>query len=156
MLLDAEIKNSGYNERNVFHWSSDHLWIGPLCRTAMSNSRVEGFVRPSLVFTVVKVSYILTTCPCFDNFEFDIFDAGGPQCHFITSVTTAVRIRTLSVCLFKVDLVFWNQSKPFNVQPSEICHSMCGLGQDNYILFGSVSHLGWTTINFVGCYLCYI
>jgi len=50
-------------------------------------------------FTVVKVSYILTTCPCFDTFGFDMFDAGGPQCHFITSVTTAVRIRTLSVYL---------------------------------------------------------
>jgi len=28
---------------------------------------------------IVKVSYILTTCPYFDNLEFDIFDAGGPQ-----------------------------------------------------------------------------
>ena len=46
---------------------------------------------------MVKVSYILTTCPYFDNLEFDIFDAGGPQCHFITSFTMAVRIRTLSV-----------------------------------------------------------
>ena len=52
-----------------------------------------------MFFTVVKVSYILTTCPCFDTFGFDMFDAGGPQCHFITSVTTAVRIRTLSVYL---------------------------------------------------------
>jgi len=40
---------------------------------------------------------MLTTCPWFDNFEFDVFDAGGPQCLFITSVTIAVRIRTLSV-----------------------------------------------------------
>jgi len=52
---------------------------------------------PVCVFTVVEVSYILTTCPCFDNLEFDIVDAGGPQCHFITPVTIAVRIRTLSV-----------------------------------------------------------
>ena len=70
-------------------------------RSAMSNPRpacgpAEGFVRPSLVFAVVKMSCILTTCPCFNNLEFDIFDAGGPQCHFITSVTIAVRIRTLS------------------------------------------------------------
>jgi len=49
------------------------------------------------VFPEVKVSYILATCPYFDNLEFDIFDAGGPQCHFITSFTMAVRIRTLSV-----------------------------------------------------------
>jgi len=34
----------------------------------------------------------LTTCPYFDNREFDIFDAGSPPCHFITSVTIAVRI----------------------------------------------------------------
>jgi len=40
---------------------------------------------------------MLTTCPYFDNLEFDIFDAGGPQCYFITSVTIAVWIRTLSV-----------------------------------------------------------
>jgi len=31
---------------------------------------------------VVKVSCILTTCPCLDNIEFDIFDAGGYQCHY--------------------------------------------------------------------------
>jgi len=34
-------------------------------------------VRPSLVFAVAKVSYILTTCPCFDGLEFDIFDPGS-------------------------------------------------------------------------------
>ena len=44
---------------------------------------------------IVKVSYILTSSPNIDNRKFDIFDAGGFQCHFITSVTTAVRIRTL-------------------------------------------------------------
>ena len=32
----------------------------------------------------VKVSNILTTCPYFDNLEFHIFDAGSPQCHFIS------------------------------------------------------------------------
>jgi len=31
----------------------------------------------------------MTTCPYFDNLELDIFDAGGAQCHFITSVTTS-------------------------------------------------------------------
>jgi len=45
----------------------------------------------------VKVSYTLTTTPYFDILEFDIFNADSPQCHFITSVATAVRIRTLSV-----------------------------------------------------------
>jgi len=32
-----------------------------------------------------------------DNLEFDIFDTGVPQCHFITSVTIAVIIQTLLV-----------------------------------------------------------
>jgi len=32
----------------------------------------------------------MTTYPCFDNLEFDIFDAGGPQYHFVTTVTIAV------------------------------------------------------------------
>jgi len=49
------------------------------------------------VFAAVKVSYILTTCPYFDNLEFDIFDASGYQRHFITSVTIAIRIRMVSV-----------------------------------------------------------
>jgi len=39
----------------------------------------------------------VSTCPNFYIAEFVISDAGGPQCHFITS-TIAVRIRTLSVC----------------------------------------------------------
>ena len=49
------------------------------------------------VFAAVKVSYVLTTCPYFVNQEFDIFDAVGLLFQFITSVTIAVRIRTLSV-----------------------------------------------------------
>jgi len=40
---------------------------------------------------------MLTTCPYFDNLEFDIFVTGGPQCHLIASVTIAVGIRTLPV-----------------------------------------------------------
>jgi len=76
----------------------------------MSNPRaacgpVEGFVRPSLVFAVVKVSYILRSCSCFDNLEFDLFEASGLQCHFITSVTVAYRIPKLPVYLFKLNLV---------------------------------------------------
>jgi len=60
---------------------------------------------PVYVFAVVKVSYVLSTCPYFDNLEFDIFDADGLQCHFIMSVAIAVRIRTLSVHWFRVNLV---------------------------------------------------
>jgi len=37
----------------------------------------------------------MTTCPYFDNLEFDIFVAGGLQCHFITSVAITVGITTL-------------------------------------------------------------
>jgi len=51
---------------------------------------------PVSVFAVVKVTYILTTSPYFNSLEFDIFVGDVPQCHFITSVTIAVRIRTLS------------------------------------------------------------
>ena len=54
--------------------------------------RMEGGRGLVYSFAVVKVSYMRTTSPYFDNLEFDIFDAGGPQCHLITSVTTAVRI----------------------------------------------------------------
>jgi len=66
---------------------------------------VEGFVQPSSVLAAVKISCMLTTCPYFDNLGFKNFDAGGPQCHFITSVTIAVRIRTLSVHHLEIDLV---------------------------------------------------
>jgi len=52
---------------------------------------------PVEIFAVVNVSYILTSCPYFDNPEFENFDAVGFQCHFVTSVTIAMRIRTLSV-----------------------------------------------------------
>jgi len=47
---------------------------------------------PVEVFTVVKVTYMLTICPYFDNLQFDIFDAGGLHCQLTTSVTIAVRI----------------------------------------------------------------
>ena len=59
----------------------------------------RSFVRPSLGFRCSKsiLLYIPTTCPHFNNLEFDIFDAGGHQCHFITSVTIAVRIPTLTL-----------------------------------------------------------
>jgi len=40
---------------------------------------------------------MLTTCPYFDDLELTFLDAGGLQCHFIMSVTTAVRIRTLAL-----------------------------------------------------------
>jgi len=63
------------------------------------------FCAAHYVFSVVKVSSMLTACPYFDNLEVDIFDVVGPQCHFIASLTTAVRIRTLSVHWLKLNLV---------------------------------------------------
>jgi len=43
-------------------------------------------VKVKRIPAVVKYTFrcsksILTTCLYFDNLEFDIFDAGGPQCH---------------------------------------------------------------------------
>jgi len=49
---------------------------------------------PVYVSAAVKLSYVVTS-PYFDNLDFDTFDAGGPQCQFITSVTIAVGVRTL-------------------------------------------------------------
>jgi len=57
-------------------------------RAAMSNQRRSG----KFCAAQFRFQLLLTTSPYFDNLEFDIFVAGGPQCHFITSVTIAVRI----------------------------------------------------------------
>jgi len=79
---------------------ADAMPVGQLCSTRgtrVACGPVEGFMRPSLGFRCSIGILQLTTFPCFDNLEFDVFDAGGPQCHFITSVTIAVRIWTLSV-----------------------------------------------------------
>jgi len=68
--------------------------IEQLCPT---RGPVEGFVRPSLGFRCSKSIPDIDNLSFFDNLEFDMFDAGGPQYHFIVSFTIAVRIRTLSV-----------------------------------------------------------
>jgi len=70
--------------------------LAQLCPTC---DPVKGFVQSSLSFQSSKIVLhtVLTICPVFDNIEFYIFDAGGPQWHFITSVTIAVRIQTLAV-----------------------------------------------------------
>jgi len=67
----------------------------------MSNPRaacgpVKSFVRPSLGFRCIE-SILHTDNLSFDNLEFDISNAGGPQCHSVKSVTIAVGIRTLSL-----------------------------------------------------------
>jgi len=69
----------------------------------MSNQRTA--CGPVQVFAAVNVSYILTTCPYFDNLEFDIFEASALQCHFITSVTIARWFRTLSVHWLMLNLL---------------------------------------------------
>jgi len=73
-MPDLDSKIFEQEQARVWKSDSDHL-CGP----------VEGFVWPSLCFTVVKVVYVLSTCPYFDNLEFDIFGAGCPKCNFITS-----------------------------------------------------------------------
>jgi len=75
------------------------------------------------------------------------FGAGGHQSHFITSVTIAVRIGMFSVHFRKLNLVCQDQSKPFSVRSSLICHSVCGPGYESDTIFNSVSHLGWTYCN---------
>jgi len=52
--------------------------------TAMSNFPVEGFVQPSLGFRCSKRIMHTDNLSFFDNLEFDIFDACGPQFHFIS------------------------------------------------------------------------
>jgi len=55
-------------------WITDQdLATVVLVQLCPTRGPVEGFVGPSWVFAVVKVPRTLTTCPCFDNFEFDIF-----------------------------------------------------------------------------------
>jgi len=47
--------------------------------------------NPRPACSLVQVVYKLTTCPYFDKLKFDIFDTGGPLCHFIMSVLHAGR-----------------------------------------------------------------
>jgi len=67
--------------------------LGQLCPTS---GPVKGFERPSLCCSCDKSILHTGNLSLFWYFGFEIFDAGGPQCYFITS-TIAVRIRTLSV-----------------------------------------------------------
>jgi len=86
------LKRPGFQSRNM-------VCLDQLCPTRgpwAACGSIEGFVRPTSGFRSSK-SFLYTTCPYFDNLEFDMFDAGGLQCHFITSVAITVRIRTLSV-----------------------------------------------------------
>jgi len=64
-------------------------YVGKSCgcsdvRPAMSNT------RPSRRICVTQFSFSLQY-PHFDNLGIDIIDAGGPQCHIITSVLRAGR-----------------------------------------------------------------
>jgi len=73
----------------------------PLCQLCPTRAphaaQSKVLCGPVQVAAVVKVSYILTTCPYLDNFDFDILMQVVFSANFITSVTTAVRIRTLAV-----------------------------------------------------------
>jgi len=85
-----------YMERMPISKKIGNLWL----KAATFNPRSAQskiWCGPVYVFAVLQVACILTTCLYFDNLEFDIFDAGSPQCHYTTSVTIAIRILTISV-----------------------------------------------------------
>ena len=126
-----------WNSRCCFKWFGHYqikykykqrneavLTIFSLVLEQLSQPAAQAKVLRSLVyvFALVNVSYVLSACLYFDNLGFDIFDTGCPQCHFITSVTIAVRIRTHSVYWLKRNFIFLDPSKSFNVWSSLICH----------------------------------
>jgi len=65
----------------------------PVCPNAAGGphaAQSKVLYGPVKVFAVVKVFYILTPCPYGHFYNLDIFDAGDPQYHFITSVFGSV------------------------------------------------------------------
>ena len=121
--------------------SCRYLTLVQLCPT---RSPVEGFARPTLGFAVVKVVYILTTCRYFDV----IFNLTSLMQVVLSAILS--RLLPLQLWFEGFQYIRWakfsllDQSKPFNVPLSLICHAMCGPGWDSDMIFGSVSHLGWT------------
>jgi len=79
------------------HKTYQNQGICYVTKTFVTRNKVPHLKVARNTKTVGQACCILTTCPYFDNPEFDVFDAVGFQCHFITSVTIAMRIRTLSV-----------------------------------------------------------
>jgi len=91
VFLDLS-KISDIVNQEVFLLKLPMYAVHGVIRAAMSNLMVKDCVRPSLGLCCSKRSYILTTCLHSDNFQLDIFNAAGPQCHFIISVASSVRI----------------------------------------------------------------
>ena len=60
---------------------------------------VEGFVWPNLGFRYNTSSLHTDNRPYFDNLEFDIFYAGGPQCHLsrLYRVTELLKVPVTSL-----------------------------------------------------------
>jgi len=95
------------NQNLVLYKATESIWIQTangndcvvvLIQLCLTHGPFDGFVRPSLGFRCTKSTphcWQLVLILIILNLTF--FVAGGPQCHFITSVTIAVRIRTLSV-----------------------------------------------------------
>jgi len=86
MALLAIVEKQSHNCTMYSHLAQKHITLKYILRH-FNNGRIS--IKLSLEFQ--------STCPYFDNLELDIFDAGSLHCHFITSVTIAVGIRTLSV-----------------------------------------------------------
>jgi len=57
-----------------------------MLRKAMSNCDPKASCGPVEVFAVAYVACIQTTCRYSDDLKIDSFVAGGPRCHFSTSV----------------------------------------------------------------------
>jgi len=65
-----KIAKRSYGLSKSTHFSNALKTLAHLCPT-------RGRVGPSLGFRCSKSILRTDTCPCFDNFEFDIFDTGG-------------------------------------------------------------------------------
>ena len=94
--IDVTTQEKDHGERStllVLGIANEDCYVCP--KTAMPNP-VEGFVWPSLGFSysesILHTHTVLTISPYFDNLEFDVYEAGSPQCHSIMSITIAVRI----------------------------------------------------------------
>jgi len=88
---------------------------GASCKNEQSTQTPSNEAQCSCIG--LRPALILTICHCFDNLEFKIFDAGGPQSHFIMSVTITVgfKVNAFSALGQAKFSLLKDQSKPLNV-----------------------------------------
>jgi len=75
--LSSSVIIRGLNERGILSYVQPAAPCGP----------VERFMWPGLGYCCSKSVLDIDNLSFFDNLEFDIFDTGGPLCHFIASFT---------------------------------------------------------------------